>query len=307
MSFSVWHISLSRVLSKSESHSSHVQLFAVHGILQARILEWVAYPFSSGSSRPRDRTRVFCIAGRFFTNWAIKEAPQVYPCCCKWQNFIFFYGWVVFSHVYMPHLPCPFIRWWIIRLLPYHPSFKDKKHACSKDGAVAMCSAPHHSWPSDLLSPLLPTLLSVSWDWQVGMPWSAGGCRRKRVVAILGRGHIKLCVWTGANAAFLSVPPRDCKLYSLSLSCPISLKELAPPLASWDRQDPSCHSPPHLSLIPTWPVPAKMSLPEGPVSWAETSQLPLCVVLSTVVKYENYEERSMFTSHLLCIISMSLR
>ena len=31
--------------------------YAVHGILQARILEWVAFPFSSGSSRPRDRTR----------------------------------------------------------------------------------------------------------------------------------------------------------------------------------------------------------------------------------------------------------
>ena len=39
-----------------------------------RILEWVAYPFSSGSSWPRNRTRVSCIAGRFFTNWAIREA-----------------------------------------------------------------------------------------------------------------------------------------------------------------------------------------------------------------------------------------
>ena len=38
-----------------------------------RILEWVAYPFSSGSSWPRNRTRVSCIAGRFFTNWAIRE------------------------------------------------------------------------------------------------------------------------------------------------------------------------------------------------------------------------------------------
>ena len=39
-----------------------------------RILEWVSYPFSSGSSWPRNRTRVSCIAGRFFTNWAIREA-----------------------------------------------------------------------------------------------------------------------------------------------------------------------------------------------------------------------------------------
>ena len=40
------------------------------GILQARILEWVAIPFSRGSSQPRDRTWVFFTAGRFFTNWA---------------------------------------------------------------------------------------------------------------------------------------------------------------------------------------------------------------------------------------------
>ena len=40
----------------------------VHGILQARILEWVAYPFSRGSSRPRDQPAVSCIVGRFFTN-----------------------------------------------------------------------------------------------------------------------------------------------------------------------------------------------------------------------------------------------
>ena len=39
-----------------------------------RILGWVAYPFSSRSSQPRNRTRVSCIAGEFFTNWAIREA-----------------------------------------------------------------------------------------------------------------------------------------------------------------------------------------------------------------------------------------
>ena len=39
----------------------------VHGILQVRILEWLAFPFSRGSSYPRDRMQVSCIAGRFFT------------------------------------------------------------------------------------------------------------------------------------------------------------------------------------------------------------------------------------------------
>ena len=40
---------------------------SVHGILQARILEWLAIPFSRGSSQPKGRTWVSCIAGRFFT------------------------------------------------------------------------------------------------------------------------------------------------------------------------------------------------------------------------------------------------
>ena len=40
-----------------------------------RILEWVIYPFSSGSSQAKNQTRVSCIAGGFFTNWAIRDAP----------------------------------------------------------------------------------------------------------------------------------------------------------------------------------------------------------------------------------------
>ena len=48
----------------------------VPGILQARTLEWVAFPFSGGSSQPRDRTQVSCTAGGFFTSWAIREVPK---------------------------------------------------------------------------------------------------------------------------------------------------------------------------------------------------------------------------------------
>ena len=61
---------------------SCVQLFAtpwtytVHGILRARILEWVAIPFSRGSSQPRDRTQVSCTAGRFFTSWATSKSKD---------------------------------------------------------------------------------------------------------------------------------------------------------------------------------------------------------------------------------------
>ena len=50
--------------------------YTVHGILQARILEWVAIPFSRGFSQPRDQTRVSCTAGGFFTSWATREAQE---------------------------------------------------------------------------------------------------------------------------------------------------------------------------------------------------------------------------------------
>ena len=51
--------------------------YAVHGILQAGILEWVAFPFSGGSSQPRDQTQVSHIAGGFFTSWVTREAYYV--------------------------------------------------------------------------------------------------------------------------------------------------------------------------------------------------------------------------------------
>ena len=50
--------------------------YTVCGILQARTLEWVAFPFSRGSFQPRDWTQVSHIAGRFFTTWATREAQE---------------------------------------------------------------------------------------------------------------------------------------------------------------------------------------------------------------------------------------
>ena len=48
---------------------------SVHGIIQARILEWVAIPLSRGSFWPKDQTQVSYITGRFFTIWTAREAP----------------------------------------------------------------------------------------------------------------------------------------------------------------------------------------------------------------------------------------
>ena len=47
---------------------------SVHGILHARVMEWVSISFSGGFSWPRDQTLVSCTAGRFFTNWATRSA-----------------------------------------------------------------------------------------------------------------------------------------------------------------------------------------------------------------------------------------
>ena len=67
---------------KSESHIVISDSFwslpcsSVHGILQARVLEWVAISLSRGSSQHRDQTQVSCITGRFFTIWATRQAPD---------------------------------------------------------------------------------------------------------------------------------------------------------------------------------------------------------------------------------------
>ena len=69
------------------SHFNRVQLFwdpmdcsppgsSVHGILQATVLKWAAMPSSKETSRPRDRTCVFRITGRFFYCWATREAHK---------------------------------------------------------------------------------------------------------------------------------------------------------------------------------------------------------------------------------------
>ena len=55
--------------------------YTVPGILQARILGWVALPFSRGSSQPRDWTQVSCFAGEFCTSWATREAQLPWTYC----------------------------------------------------------------------------------------------------------------------------------------------------------------------------------------------------------------------------------
>ena len=58
------------------SESLWSMAYTVHGILQARILKWVAFPFTRASSQPRDQTQVSHIAGGFFTSWVTREAQE---------------------------------------------------------------------------------------------------------------------------------------------------------------------------------------------------------------------------------------
>ena len=64
------------LLSESESHSVVPDSLWPHGVLQARILQWVAFPFSRGSSQPRYQTQVSHIAVRFFTSWTTRETQE---------------------------------------------------------------------------------------------------------------------------------------------------------------------------------------------------------------------------------------
>ena len=80
---------------------------SVHRIFQARILEWVAISFSRGSSWRRDQTRLPCTAGRFFTNWATREAlawsPLIYEHNLLPQ--VFYLSVTLSGRAFL--LPCP--------------------------------------------------------------------------------------------------------------------------------------------------------------------------------------------------------
>ena len=73
---------------------------SVHGILQARVLEWVAIFFSRGYSQARDQTQLSHTAGRLFNHWATREALAMQK-----NNYIF--------------IPCPEDPRWASKMLAY--------------------------------------------------------------------------------------------------------------------------------------------------------------------------------------------
>ena len=100
--------------------------YTVHGILQARILEWVAFAFFRGSSQPRDWTQVSCIAGEFFTSWAISRRLILYHLTPwfdvlvsqKFESSIIFL--ILCKHVLSSSIQIQIILSGWILFLPYH-------------------------------------------------------------------------------------------------------------------------------------------------------------------------------------------
>ena len=86
---------------------------SVHGISQARILEWVAIPFSRGSSRPWDQTQVSRIAGRFFTVWAPRKSnSEDYRSYYENQLSVFRATYILFGSFYVLALGLTWISCW---------------------------------------------------------------------------------------------------------------------------------------------------------------------------------------------------
>ena len=73
-----WCLVTKLCLTLCDSMDCNLPGSSVHGILRARILEWVAISFSRGSSPSRDRTHVSCIGRQFLYHWTTREAPR-YP------------------------------------------------------------------------------------------------------------------------------------------------------------------------------------------------------------------------------------
>ena len=111
--------------------------YRVHVILQARILQWVTYPFSSGSSQLRNWTRVSGIAGRFFADWAFRE-----------------------SHF--------FFTWWVVSF-PKAIYYDRTEQTCQGEKRKSICSGSWWPWmdsgwttKGSALEPCIPHLLLPS-------------------------------------------------------------------------------------------------------------------------------------------------
>ena len=150
---------------------------SVLGILQARMLEWVAMPFSRGSSHPRDRTQASFIAGRFFTVWTTREArtsvcmpPNLCVLFKSFQNGVFFCGlsamalmkrWYVI-HMHLVKMPkfMAYSQFAVRAGFLLATSFHKQVCVCDSNG-MWFISENTNCWFPVLRSPHLPQITSV--------------------------------------------------------------------------------------------------------------------------------------------------
>ena len=84
---------------------------SVHGISQARILEWVAMSFSRGSSLPRGQTQVSCTAGRIFTGWARREGIYIKINKCNFNNNFYLHNMLLSNSMILLSSKQPESQW----------------------------------------------------------------------------------------------------------------------------------------------------------------------------------------------------
>ena len=171
---------------------------SIHGIFQARVLEWIAISFFRGSSWPRDWTQVSLIAGRCFTIWAIREGP--------WEiQFILYFNVIVymrgclncFSHVQL------FVTLW--NVAHYDPLSMGILQAI----ILAWIAMPSFQglFLTQGLNPCLLCLL----HWQAGslplVPHRKPSYTLCIISSVQSLGHVRLFVtpWIAARQASLSI------------------------------------------------------------------------------------------------------
>ena len=216
---------------------------SVHGILQATILQWVAISFSRGSSQPRNRTHVFCIAGRFFTDWASREAPFVFkvvspslPLCLSLLLSLFA------SPFPKPHTCTPYLH--IKYLHTYIGLVKPFGFSVTSYGKTQM---------NFLASPILRNPIS----WIPGWLYAAPSLKSNRCLGVPVSNLITL-KWEGnswGGAWRTSLSPGCHWLVSLACIC-WSFPSLAflpiPPLAFMETATPGFPTPPPSPPICVW-------------------------------------------------------
>ena len=176
---------------------------SVHGILQAKILEWVAMPFSRGSSWPRDWTQVSCIAGRFFTIRATWEAQTV-----ENQDWPLGLVHLVFFNLECFHrLSLSFISGQFLKsALPKEKREREGRKAGRKEGILNTVRTTGRDMQKFCTILHCSPLLLLQFQSELQMP------KHYEIKSVLPL----CCLWPGHKQEFLE-KPRECFMWIYSL------------------------------------------------------------------------------------------